>query len=413
MLHARAAESAERAMLATPFVRVRPQSSVLTEAHNQGWATALNLDPRPTIFAQQHSDVYAEPGWLDELIAEMAEHNCGLLSAAVAIKDTRGLTSTTVFDPSARTHRRLTMRELMTLPETFSVEDIPWAPPGSLLLTNTGLWACRFDGDWVENICFTIRDFITRRPGGSYEVGFWPEDWQFAMDAARLGVRVMATRKVRVEHFGFFPFKNDRAWGTDEHDSWWRLPGEEASAPEADHLGGYRVGGDPRTWAPEAWEALLAHYKPSTVVDVGSGEGHSAKWFADRGLEVLALDGDTRAVEQCRAKGLRAIQVDFEKHRPSVKPHDLAWCAEVVEHVSEDNSENLLGVLGECGVVAMTHAQPSDLGHHHVNCRPAEYWIAKMSRRGYRCNEALTTSLREATTAEFVKRTLLVFERAA
>ena len=83
MLHARAAESAERAMLATPFVRVRPQSSVLTEAHNQGWATALNLDPRPTIFAQQHSDVYAEPGWLDELIAEMAEHNCGLLSLSL------------------------------------------------------------------------------------------------------------------------------------------------------------------------------------------------------------------------------------------------------------------------------------------------------------------------------------------
>jgi SAM-dependent methyltransferase len=408
---ARAAESAERASLTMPFGRVRPESSVLTEAHNQGWAAALNMSPRPAIFAQQHADISAEPGWLDTLIEELATHNAGLIAAVVAIKDARGLSSTSVYDPAWRTHRRITMRELQGLPETFSVSDIPWAPPGAILLNNTGLWACRF-GDWCEQIVFTIRDFILRSPEGEYASTFWPEDWNFSQDAARLGVKVMATRKIAVDHFGAFPFKNSRAWGSLAEDDWHPVP-FAAPGKTQHHLGGYQVGGDSKTWAPEVWSELLAMYDARSVLDVGAGEGHAARWFAARGCKTTAVEGEARAVEVLRLRGIDTLQADFEAGPVTVPPHDLAWCCEVVEHVSEEKLPNLLAALRSCRRVAMTHALPGQAGHHHVNCRDADYWIATMDREGFRYEREESERLRSLTGAQWVRQSLMVFERAA
>lgn len=411
-LHSASAESAECASLTVPVHRVRPQSSVLTDAHNQGWATALNMTPRPDIFAQQHSDVVAEPGWLDTLVEEMARVGAGLLSAAIAIKDTRGLTSTTVLDPATRMHRRLTMREIMRLPETFSAADIPWAPTGAILCTNTGLWACRF-GDWAEKVRFTIRDYIAQNADGIWEAGFWPEDWQFAEDAHLQGVKVFCTRKVSVSHIGGFPFKNDRPWGTCDEDNWHPQdpPLTDRAWPVGAHLGGYDLDINPKTHAPEVWAALIEHYGVKSVVDVGAGSGHSSAWFCDHGIRTLAIEGEPQGAEECRKKGLAFEVVDFEEASPRPRNHDLAWCCEVVEHVSEGSIENLLRVFDGCRVVALTHALPGDVGYHHVNCRESDYWIEKLERRGFKHMRELSESLRAMTAARCVNRTLLVFER--
>lgn len=422
MLYAAAAESAERASLVGGHViRVRPQSSVLTDAHNQGWATALSQKPRPDYFAQQHSDVVGEPGWLDILLEEIEKHEADLVSAAVAIKDTRGLTSTTVFDLATGKHRRITMRELMELPETFSVEDVPWAPHGSVLCTNTGLWACKF-GPWCEKVVFTIRDFISCDENGTWTVGFWPEDWQFAMDAARLGQKIMVTRRACVQHIGTFPFRNDRAWGSLEHDEWHTHPEPtQAVRPDVttrkgeEHLGGYAIGGDVSTWAPVVWTALVAHYQAKTVVDVGAGEGLVAEWFAKQGCDVLALDGETRAVEQCRRRGLPTMQVDLAREAPTIPARDLAWCSEMVEHLDEDKLPNLAAAFASCRTVALTHALPGDIGHHHVNCRDSEYWERFMSQNGFRYDRDISATLRDIApdSARCIKRSLMIFERAA
>jgi len=206
-----------------PIFYIEWPSSVLTDSFNTCWCHALNRRPRPEFFAMHHADVLAQPGWLDLLIAEIERTEAGVVAAAIAIKDTDGLTSTAVLDPVTHRHRRITMRELVELPETFGVEDIPWAPKGAVLCTNTGLWACRF-GAWCEKIVFTIQDFITRSEDGMFRSSFWPEDWNFAVDCARLGVRVLATRKISIEHMGGFNFKNDRAWGKVREDDWHATP---------------------------------------------------------------------------------------------------------------------------------------------------------------------------------------------
>ena len=418
MIHDAAAHSAECASAKHHVLRTRPQSSVLTEAHNQGWATGLNMDPRPEFFAQQHSDVLGKPGWLDVLIEEIEATGAGLLAAVVPIKDDRGLSSTTVLDPATRMHRRLTMREIHALPETFAVSDVPWAPPGAVLCTNTGMWACRFDGDWVERIRFTIQDFIEKTESGLWESSFWPEDWQFAEDATGLGVKVMATRKVRVAHFGAIPFKNDRPWGTESPDNWhpthppFRL---DRPKPAGAHLGGYAIGGFTSTWAPEVWAELLSVYEPRKVLDLGSGEGQIARWFADHGCDVLAIDGASEAVRACHERGLRAEQVDLTVQKPALEPLDMIWCSEFVEHIEERYLPNILETFDTARVVALTHAIPGDEGYHHVNCQNPDYWIALMEQRGFRYASELSDRLRSkaSSKATCIRRSLLVFDREA
>jgi GT2 family glycosyltransferase len=72
--------------------------------------------------------------------------------------------------------------------------------------------------DWVEQICFTIKDRITKAADGSYSVEFLGEDWDFSRQARRLGIPLWATRKVRLMHVGQGYFPNFQEWGTETRD---------------------------------------------------------------------------------------------------------------------------------------------------------------------------------------------------
>jgi hypothetical protein len=162
--------------------------------------------------------VATEVGWLDILLEEMERHQADLISAVVAIKDGRGLTSTGIMQ-NGRCLRRLTMHEAMELPETFTAADLERIgfPPGQLAL-NTGLWLCKLTHEAVEQLHFTIRDDIERTRDGVFFVRCLSEDWYFSERAQRLGMKAVATRKVNVEHFGFAAYSSAQAWGEWQHD---------------------------------------------------------------------------------------------------------------------------------------------------------------------------------------------------
>lgn len=157
--------------------------------------------------------------------------------------------------------------------------------------------------------------------------------------------------------------------------------------PNLKHLGGYVSGGDNATWYPELWKWLRDNLKIESVLDIGCGEGHSVKYFRDvlRIPTVVGIDG--------LLQGDPAIEVhDFTKGpwpSPSML-YDLIWCCEFVEHVPEEFMPNFLLAFTLGRFVAMTHAEPGQAGHHHVNCRTKEYWIGAMAAIGYQLNEVLT-----------------------
>jgi len=190
-------------------------NSLLAQGFNIGWAAALNEQARGRAldyYAMQHADVEPEDWWADTLVQEMEAHDLDLLSAVIPIKDQRGRTSTAVAHPSGDPYqiaRRLTLKEIYGLPETFTSEDV-----GGPLLANTGLWVCRWNRDWATKVHFTINDRIVFDVDrGIHVAQVEPEDWNFSRQLHALGLRVGVTRKVAVAHRGDMAFLNTSPWG--------------------------------------------------------------------------------------------------------------------------------------------------------------------------------------------------------
>lgn len=207
--------------------------SLLAMNFNGGWCGALNSVPRPDYFCMHHSDIGAGgAGWLDYAIEELHKANADVLSVVVPIKDARGLTSTGLLrrTDGKHEHRRVTMRELEQLPDTFKARDVMHAfgvheddPTDHILTVNTGLWICRFDKPWVEQVCFTIKDKILKNENGTHTAHVWPEDWNFSEWCYDHGLRVVANKKIPVGHRGGTVFSNQKTWGADS-DGWAAQP---------------------------------------------------------------------------------------------------------------------------------------------------------------------------------------------
>jgi SAM-dependent methyltransferase len=145
------------------------------------------------------------------------------------------------------------------------------------------------------------------------------------------------------------------------------------------HLGGNVREGDPFTFSPKVWRYVMDRFAIQTILDLGSGLGYSARYFHDLGKIVIAVDGLKENIEKAI---FPTIRIDLEKG-PVECAVDLTHCQEVVEHVHEKYLDNLLQSMS-CGkFILMTHALPGQGGHHHVNEKPAEYWIEHMAR--YHC----------------------------
>ena len=204
-------------------------SSLLAKAFNMLWAEALtaNRNGAARYFVMLHSDIGPERGFVDILMQQIQEHEADIVSAVVPIKSTEGLTSVafdkmspTCFEPS----HRLTIREVASLPTTFDAEDA--GCPGQCMLVNTGCMIIDMDKPWCHRkrhgrleALFSIEDCISD-VDGTYQVGVAPEDWQFSRLIHRFGGKVMATRAVKLQHYGEIGFANYGMWGTCQTDPW-------------------------------------------------------------------------------------------------------------------------------------------------------------------------------------------------
>lgn len=184
--------------------------------------------------------------------------------------------------------------------------------------------------------------------------------------------------------------------------------------------------GDVGTWAPQVWDKLIEVYQPKNMIDVGCGAGHSTKYFIDRGINGLGVEGFLPAINASPIKEHIHVHDYVESEFVPENEYDLAWCCEFVEHVEEIYSDNFMKTFSKCSVVSMTHGVPGQPGHHHVNCQPAEYWINKFELLGFVYNESLSIECRNllpvykydeygnvlyVPNGGHVKNTLMIFEK--
>lgn len=256
------------------------QGSLLAANFNGLWCSALNLCHRGQnvkYFAMLHDDIGPQDGWLDVLIDEMESKNLDLLGVVVPIKDIKGVTSTAIDgETNWRPKCRLTIKEVMSLPETFTSDDI-----GGRLLNNTGCWVCRFDPEWARKVHFTINDRIVfNRSTDRYEAEVEPEDWYFSRLCHELNLKIGATRKVQVTHRGAMEFVNYRPWGN---------PFDQALVSSSQLP--FQFPTDVKGWLfPEEGKALAELATDKRVLEIGSYCGLSTICLARTAKSVTAVD---------------------------------------------------------------------------------------------------------------------------
>jgi len=165
------------------------------------------------------------------------------------------------------------------------------------------------------------------------------------------------------------------------------------------YLGGYwnvkNLWGDPGTWGPEIWDKIIKDYNIETVADIGCGLGYSTRYFSQRRLYAIGVEGGENAIKNTVFDGV-IIKNDYTKSAAfnNDEKFDLIWCCEFVEHVEEQYSDNFLFDFSKGKYVAMTFAIPGQDGYHHVNCQTQEYWIEKLEKLGFSFDVDYTNLLR-------------------
>lgn len=131
---------------------------------------------------------------------------------------------------------------------------------------------------------------------------------------------------------------------------------------------------------------LLDTYMPSSVLDVGCGEGWFCTAWAEAGVRtVVGVDGayvDGRAAGDWTFIGADLEQPDAFAEIPD--GFDLVTCFEVAEHVDPAGAERLVAELCErAPVVAFSAAIPGQGGTGHVNEQWPAYWASLFAEDGY------------------------------
>ena len=180
------------------------------------------------------------------------------------------------------------------------------------------------------------------------------------------------------------------------------------------HLGGYLIDGDPYTWMPDIWGYLVIKYNLRSVVDIGCGKGHNLSWFKTMNLDICGIEGHPDAIKESVIPQ-HVIQHDFSlaPYFPN-KKYDLALSTEFVEHVESRYEPNWMAILDSCQYFLMCHAVPGQGGHHHVNEQTSDYWIDRVSAKGFKYNAELSDIFRNTTKripCKWGRNTLLFFER--
>lgn len=132
---------------------------------------------------------------------------------------------------------------------------------------------------------------------------------------------------------------------------------------------------------------LVELFKPTSVIDVGCGEGHWALAFRDHGgASVFGIDG---AYVENPVVPFRAV--DLNQPLPAdLGRFGMAVCLEVAEHLDPERGPSFIADLCTLSdVVVFSAATPEQPGHGHVNCQWPAYWADLFVSQGFATSSAL------------------------
>ena len=129
-------------------------------------------------------------------------------------------------------------------------------------------------------------------------------------------------------------------------------------------------------------DAILMHYKPSKVLDLGCGQGVSLKYFLSNGVDGVGVENSSLAIQKSGIAD-KIVKFNLNNELDLKKDFDLVWCFEVIEHIHPKFEKNILKTLTRhAPIVVLSAARPGQGGHGHFNEQLPEYWIEKFHNLG-------------------------------
>lgn len=164
-------------------------------------------------------------------------------------------------------------------------------------------------------------------------------------------------------------------------------------------------------------DAILNHFSPESVVDIGCGAGGYLSAFQQRGLKILGIDGSTAVLDYLLIEKQFFKIADLRNPIDFEQKFDLALCIEVAEHLDKEFARNLVGtVVSASETVIFSAATPGQGGWDHVNEQPHSYWIELFKQHRFEANFELTLELRQELKglhASWLEANLILFQNRA
>lgn len=130
---------------------------------------------------------------------------------------------------------------------------------------------------------------------------------------------------------------------------------------------------------------ILSWVKPSSVVDVGCGDGTWLSVFQSSGVkDILGLDGSYVLSDMLQISEEYFLPKDLSQPVSIERTFDLAMSLEVAEHLPAESAPVFVDSLTRLSeVVLFSAAIPHQGGTNHINEQWPSYWAALFATRGY------------------------------
>jgi SAM-dependent methyltransferase len=130
---------------------------------------------------------------------------------------------------------------------------------------------------------------------------------------------------------------------------------------------------------------VLRYFRPSSVLDVGCGQGTWLAVFREHGIkDVWGVDGEYVDRARLEIPPERFLAWDLTRRLLFERRFDLVMSLEVAEHLPAECADQFVDSLTRLGpLVLFSAAAPHQGGANHVNEQWPAYWAQRFHARGY------------------------------
>lgn len=160
-------------------------------------------------------------------------------------------------------------------------------------------------------------------------------------------------------------------------------------------------------------------YKPTSLLDMGCGNGWYCRFFRDCFVStVVGLEGTQGA----GSLGIYEDIIEVDLTKPLSEHWNNAWqeeifdlviCLEVGEHIPRKHERTFINNITEfvSKNLVLSWAIPEQPGRGHVNLKTNRYVVEKMEHKGLIFDELKTRTLREYCSLWWFRQSTMAFKK--